>query len=216
MAIFLDIETVAIDQAADFVEPAHAPSNFRDPQKIADYIKEAEQAQIVKAALYPWTARPVAIGIDVGDGPSVTICRTEADEPAALEAVWKAARSPREDFLLPIVGFNHRAFDLPVLLARSLLLGVPAPTVNLDRYRTPHLDLLDRLTWFGAIPSRSLHWYAKRFGATITDDVTGADVAALVAAGKWEQVADHCASDLRLTRFLAERTGLVRGMKAVG
>lgn len=216
MAIILDLETVAIDGASDLVEPVSAPANYKDPLKIAAYIAEKEAEQAQKAALYPWTARIVALGwADESGLELVKLCEHEDDERAALTAFWAQSYHADDRFVRPIIGFNHRSFDLPVMLARSMLLDVKAPNINLDRYRTPHYDILDRLTWYGVIPSRSLRWYAKRFGVPCADTVTGADIAGLIAAGEWAQVHDHCLSDIRLTKALAERIGLVRGMTAV-
>lgn len=214
MAIVLDLETVAIDGAAALAEPVSAPANYKDPEKIAAYIAEAQRAQLDKAALYPWTARIVALGyVDTDGDETIVCCQDEAQEAAALAAFWPATWNSDERFTRPIIGFNHRAFDLPVLLARSLLLGVKAPLLNLDRYRTPHTDLMEKLTWFGAIPARSLTWYAKRFGLGVADTVKGSDIARLVADGQWDAVTAHCRSDVRLTRALAERLGVIRGMR---
>lgn len=212
MAIVLDIETTAIDGAGSLVEPVTAPANYKDPDKIAAYIADAKQAQIEKAALYPWTARVVALGYILGDGTeTVALCRDEAQEAAALMAFWRVVFNHDDRFVQPIVGFNHKSFDLPVLLARSILLGVEAPALNLDRYRSPHTDLMEKLTWYGAIPARSLKWYAKRFGLSFEDEVSGKDIGGLVKAGEWEAVAAHCLSDIRLTKALAERVGVIRG-----
>lgn len=212
MAIILDLETVAINGARALLEPVSAPANYKDPDKIAAYIADAQKAQIDKAALYPWTARVVALGwIDDTGADTVVLCADEYAEAAALTRLASAVWRDDDRFVRPIVGFNHRVFDLPVILARSLLLGVRFPALNLDRYRTPHTDLLEKLTWYGAIPSRSLKWYARRFGIPVDDAVSGADIAALVAAGDWPAIEAHNRSDLRLTQALAERLGVVRG-----
>lgn len=214
MAMILDLETIGAPDVA--VEPVSAPANYRDPQKIADYIADAEAAQRTRAALHPWTAQIVCLGyIDVEAHEHALICRTEDEERTALAQFWAALLEQDGRFVRPVIGFNHRAFDLPVLLARSLLLGVSAPSLNLDRYRTPHIDLLDKLTFYGTVPARSLTWFARRFGLEVTDTTRGSDIAACVAAGDYEAVRAHNLSDLRLTKALAERTGWLRGMKAV-
>lgn len=215
MAIYLDIETCAIDDASMFVEAVSAPSNYKDQAKIDAYVAEKQAEQVTRAALYPWTARVVALGVDIGAGPLVSVCPHEADEAHVIRTFWKSIAREHPQYIETIVGFNSRSFDLPVLLARSLLLDIDAPHINLDRYRSPHIDLMDRLTWFGTIPARSLKWYARRFGVPVTDETTGADVAALVAAGQFDKVAEHCHADLVLTRAVAERGRFVRGMKAV-
>jgi predicted PolB exonuclease-like 3'-5' exonuclease len=209
--VVLDLETVAIDGAGDLCEPVSAPANYKDPAKIAAYIEEAQKAQAEKAALYPWTARIVALGLWAEDDrePLVVRCETEQAEAEALRMLWQRYRAAA------FVTFNGRTFDLPVLLARSALLGVPHPVLNLDRYRSPHVDLMETLTWRGAIPARSLKWFAKRFGLPVHDDHGGADVARLVAEGQWQAVAEHCLSDVTLTRAVAERMGLVRQLAEV-
>lgn len=211
MAIILDLETVAIDNVADLVEPVSAPANYKDPEKIAAYIADAQKTQADKAALFAWTARIVALGWIDAQGEHCELVRDEAEERAALGRLARAVWRDDDRFVQPVIGFNHRVFDLPVILARSLLLGVKFPPLNLDRYRTPHTDLLEKLTWYGAIPARSLKWYARRFGIPVDDAVNGADIAALVAAGDWPAIEAHNRSDLRLTQALAERLGVVRG-----
>src|SRR5690606_16584599 len=178
MVIF-DLETVAIDRATDLVEPVSAPSNYKDEAKIASYVAEKQAEQISKAALYPWTARVVAIGwYDTNaDRPRATVqvCRTEQDEKHTLMDFWSMASRDDGRFLIPLCGFNSLSFDLPMLVARSMLLGVKHPMPSLDRYRSPHPDLMQILSFKGAIPSRSLKWYAKRFGIPCEDTVSGAD-----------------------------------------
>lgn len=208
--VVLDLETVAIDDVADYVEPAEPAANLKDPQKIADDIAKKERAQIEKAALYPWTARIVALGAWVvgADTPRVRVTLHEASEAEALAALWDTVVS-RSGAVSPLVTFNGLGFDLPVLMARSRLLGVQAPVLNTDRYRSPHPDLMQILTFRGAVPSRSLKWFARRFGVLVDDETSGADVAALVAAGDVQAVADHCESDVRLTHALAVRLGVI-------
>lgn len=216
MSVVIDIETVAVDGIE--TEPVSAPANYKDPEKIAAYIAQAEAAQRERAALYPWTARVVALGTASGEHePTVVVLPSEAEEREALTWFWRTAVHEEDArFVRPLIGFNHRTFDLPVLMARSTLLGVRYQPLNLDRYRTPHVDLMDKLTFYGAVPARSLHWFARRFGLPVDDTVRGADVAKLVAEGDWEDVRAHCASDVQLTRALAQRLGLMRGGKVTG
>ena len=86
---------------------------------------------------------------------------------------------------------------------------VPAPPLNLDRYRTEHLDLWAKLSFNGTIPAHSLKFYAKRLGFTTLDKVDGSQIAQLVTEGRWDEVRDHCLSDVGLTHALANRLGLL-------
>lgn len=208
MAIILDIETVAVDDAAALAEPVTAPANYKDAAKIAAYVAERQAEHVSRAALYPWTARVVAVGVIDGDqAEHVLTAADEAAEAELLRQVWALALDHREGLTASIIGFNHLSYDLPVLLARSTLLGVRPPAMSLDKYRSPHVDLMQRLTWNGAIQARSLKWFARRFGLRVDDTISGGDIAALYAAGDWAGITSHVRSDIRLTRALAERLG---------
>jgi hypothetical protein len=74
----------------------------------------------------------------------------------------------------------------------------------------PHVDLWEKLSLNGARRDvKSLRFYAKRFGIPIFDDISGKDVAAMVKAGEWRKVENHCLFDLDLSRALAERLGVL-------
>lgn len=209
----VDIEAASIDGAADFLEPVSAPANYKDPAKIADYIAEAQQAALSKCALDPDLARIVAVGIadPLDGGVQVITARTEAEERALLTLTWQALAGQTT-----IVGYNILGYDLPVLLRRSLYLGVQAPAIQIDKYRHPSvIDLMQLLSFNGAIKFRGLKFYAKRFGLPCEDTVSGADIPALVAAGDFAKVESHVTSDVRLTLALAARLGVVKVPAAV-
>ncbi len=210
MAIIVDCETVAIVGAEALAEPVSAPANYKDPDKIAAYVAEKQREQVERAALYPYTARMVALGWchETDEVNRVEVINNEAREAAMLREFWSAAVD--RGVVFPLVTFNGRAFDLPLLMVRSRLLGVPAPDLNLDRYRSPHPDLLELLTFRGALPARSLVWFARRFGLDVSDGFSGRHVAELYEAGNWDAIRSHCDADVTLTRQLGERLGVLR------
>lgn len=212
MAIIVDCETLAIDGAEALTEPVSAPVNYKVPAKIAAYIEEKQREQVEKAALYPYTARIIALGwcYETDEINRVEVINNEGREAAVLREFWTAVRDTAHG-VLPLVTFNGRAFDLPLLMVRSRLLGVTnAPELNVDRYRSPHPDLLALLTFHGALPARSLKWFAKRFGLDTSDAFSGREIATLYEDGNWDAIRSHCDSDVTLTRQLAERLGVVR------
>ena len=111
------------------------------------------------------------------------------------------------------MGFNCLSFDLPVLLRRSLYLGVRAPMFSLNKYRPGSIvDLMQRLAYQGTLTCRSLEFYCTRFGIEVPDAVTGAQIGGLVVAGEWSRVHDHVRADVAKTTALAQRIGvLTRG-----
>lgn len=208
-ALIVDLEAVAIDRAEDYIEPVEAPANYKNFDAIEKYVREATAKAVDRCALDPDLCRIVALGCGDADGDDVSlICQNEAQEIAALKAFWgrvvNVAGATRT-----LISFNGFSYDMPVLMRRSAYLGVDYPQLNLDRYRSPHIDLMQVLTFRGAIKAHRMSFYASRFGYASDDLVTGADIAALVKAGDWAAVESHNLSDLRITRFLAQKLKLI-------
>lgn len=208
-AIIVDIECVGIETASDYLEPVEAPSNYKDPLKIAEYIKDATAKAIDRCGLDPDLCRIVALGSGEAEGgDSVIICRDEETEAATLAAFWKRVVNAA-GVVRPLVSFNGFGYDLPVLMRRSQLLGVEHPVLSLDKYRSSHIDLMQKLTWNGAIKAHKLSFYASRFGWPTVDSVDGSQIAELVKAGDWKSVESHCLNDLAQTRFIAQKLKLI-------
>lgn len=209
--LLIDVETVSLPEAGQYLEPVEAPANYKDPVKIAAYIEERRVAQLQKAGLEPDLCRLVAIGFEHDDGRGDVLTANRQPEFVMLQELWRAVSAAPA-----ILGFNILEFDLPVLIRRSQYLGLqpPAAAINLDRYRTPHVDLMQRLSFNGKLTMRSLDFYCKRFGIEVADPHSGKDVEALVAAGDWSAVAAHCRADLVKTRALAERLGILSAVGA--
>lgn len=235
MRYVIDIETVPIVNVEDYldpVEPIAEPDlalvtpakNLTDPAKIAadlekrrtaaleayheDCHKQAAKRRelVERSALDLDLCQLVALGYMREDWnePIVLTIDQPRNEAAALCTFWAELDNR------VTVGYNSIGFDLPILLRRSLYLGVQAPMLNLDKYRSPHLDLQQKLSFNGTKPYRSLNWYCKRMGLDVPCDssTSGKDIGQLVAEGQWEAVGAHCRSDVLKTKALAERLGL--------
>lgn len=207
--LVFDIETAPLDEAKDYIEPAEAPANYKDPLKIADYIAKANADQLAKCGLDVDLCRIVAIGwADEREWPEarvMTIEQFRGDEALMLKAFWHLAT---DRFL---VGFNCLSFDLPVLLRRSLYLGVPAPRIQIDRFKHPMVtDLMDELSFGGKLRLRGLSFFCRRFGIDIDDPITGADIALAVKEGRWDDIAHHVEADVKKTAALATKLGFWR------
>lgn len=208
LALVVDLETVAIDDADQYLEPATAPANYKDVEKIRTYLAERTIQNLANASLDPDLNRIVALGWMLEDRdlePIVHVCRDEDAERRALVNFWDliAVDGNRTRKLITYNGFG---FDLPTLMRRSVYLEVwPSRTLNIDRYRSPHVDLYQYLS-FNGLFRHGLRFYAKRFGFEIEGlEVSGADIAGLVEAGDWDAVKRHCSSDVLLTFELAQR-----------
>mgnify|MGYP000187326328 CR=1 FL=1 len=205
--MIVDLETIAIDGVDSFIEEQSAPSNWKDPEKIAAYVADAKRAAAQKAALDIDLARIVCLGYWLSEEPEPTIatCKTEDDEKAALAQLLPYFK----DFERTLIGFNSARYDWPLLMRRASYLGLPVPHINVDKYRTPNVDLWQKLSFNGAISAHGLRWYARRLKWDDLLDADplkdgGGDVAEAIAANRWDDVAWHCDTDVRLTHRLAQ------------
>ena len=185
----------------------------RGHERHEHFLQQRLRFGLADAGLEADLCEVVAIGFMQAEYSTGAAVYTRADmsESALLTWLWEAVTMPSDRSIL---GFNTLSFDLPVLIRRSQLLGIAYPDLNLDRYRTPHVDLLQKLTFNGALAMRSLNFYAKRFGIPCHDMTTGKDIAALVAANDWATVTAHCRDDVEVTGALARRLGFLPQLAA--
>lgn len=204
--IVVDIETSGLPNAAEFLEPVTAAKNLVDPAKIqADIIKRTEERD-AKIALDWNVGRIAAIGWwTEEDGLIVRACPNDADEASALMDFWRESRRRT------ILGFHVKGFDLRFMVQRSRLLGVAHPVLDLGRYsKQGIIDLYLELTFNDPKPAdacmkQSLKAFCRRFGIPVHDEVQSVEIPSLIAAGNWDTVQSHCASDVMLTCELARR-----------
>jgi hypothetical protein len=170
----------------------------------------------------PLTGQIVAIGIYDGEREKGAVyfqsspkkeetsfeegqCKFEVmSEKEMLQKFWDVVEK-YETF----VTFNGRAFDVPFLMIRSAVHGI-RPTKNLlaNRYlnhqpgHARHIDLLDQLTFYGALRKKgSLHLWCRAFGieSPKAQGVDGDDVKDLFEKGRSADIARYNARDLRAT-----------------
>lgn len=209
--IVVDLETAGLPNAADFLEPVQPDGRLVDKAKIAADIEAKTRAREEKLALDWNVGRIVALGWWIEkDGTTAGVCRDDQDESLAMAEFWGLANHRT------IVGFNIKGFDLRFLVQRSRYLGVPHPQLDFSKYNRKGIsDLYLDLT-FGdghydnGCMKRSLKMFAKRFGIPVNGQIDGKDIPALVAAGEWDKVADHCKADVELTVALARKLGVVQ------
>jgi hypothetical protein len=203
--LFVDVATAPLPEAAEYLtEPIDAPGNYKDPEKIAAYIAEKRQQQLDKAALDPDLCRISGLGWMManipGAVPTIVTCQNADEEAEALR---------RLDSVMGVstvlVGFNSRAFDWRVLNRRALYLDVPFMRISCDRYRSTHVDLLDKLTDNGTGPSHSLAFYVKRFGWDLVKPLNGAEESRVFESGDWEGLKASLLHDVTATARLALR-----------
>lgn len=225
LPIIADLETCVHPEAATYLPPPAleyltAPKNYSKPETIEQW-KVDEKARRIKGweddlercALDPDLCRIVAIGYMRARDEDVTtlLCPTEEDEKVALETFWSEARQAM------LIGYNFAGFDAPILMRRSLLLGVKAPGLYISKYKHPSIvDVMKILSFDNLFTYRKQSFYLKRFGLDVPEDTTtGADIAQLVHEGNWDAVRHHVRCDVLGCRALAAHIGLIPKAQAV-
>ncbi len=189
--LMLDVETVP--------DPALIPADWP-----ADRFPKPLWHKVVAISVVE-----AAVGWDAGslsETYEVRSCRSggepDWDEVRLLRAFWKLFESSRHR----IVTWNGRAFDMPVILARSLVHGLSAPAwfqrgtrwANYGHRHAQewHLDLMDAMSAFGAAPRLTLEEAAAAVGAPGKMGEHGAGVADLVSRGEIARVRAYCETDV--------------------
>lgn len=212
-SIIFDIETGPRPQnELDAIRPEfEAPRTLKDPVKIAAAIEEKGEEWLGKAALCASTGRVVAIGVATFPANSTTIIGTEnpADEARVISDFWHLVRKHPEARL---VGFNSNGFDLPFLIRRSMLLGIPFPQdIREGRYWNRRcIDLMDSWT-LGIYGERiSLDRLSKAFGLEGKNG-HGGDFQRLWEGTPQDRVQAHAylLNDINLTVRLAVKLGVI-------
>jgi hypothetical protein len=226
--IVVDCESLAPADVDRWIEAGSAPSNYKDPDKIAAYIEEDRRKRMDKAATDVDLAQVLCVAAYCGSVPGAVVDVLESwnanaeivNEDATIGTALSYLATPA------VIGFNV-AFDMPLLLRRAQLLGLPVgdlPRFEYSKYRpsslvwpvsgqrTDVIDIAQVLSFYGAIPGKSLDWYCRRFECPITDEYSGSQVAALWEAGDYEAIVEHATKDVQRTAWLAQRLGIVAGV----
>jgi predicted PolB exonuclease-like 3'-5' exonuclease len=140
---------------------------------------------------------------------------TPALEQLMVEEFWRLVNEGK-----PLVTYNGRGFDLPVLEFAALRYGIPASRYWVSgtkghRYRYSdelHYDVADVLGNMGATPRAHLNELLIMLGyGGKGDDIDGSKVQQMWEDGKLDAIHSYCRKDVILTFALWLRLELIRG-----
>jgi predicted PolB exonuclease-like 3'-5' exonuclease len=207
--LVFDIETVPgidLDSAPDAVSKAVARAAERN---------DGDAGKVMSLSPYYGKVVSLAFGDGDADGDSDTITtlvvpppgREQDELPAGVRAMSEAEllRSfwHLADAAELVVSFNGRGFDVPFLVTRSLILGVPARVdlVSSPFSLRPHLDLYRVLGHGrGGLGGASLDVICWALGVdSPKGELDGSMVAPTYARGDIEAIAAYNAADVRAT-----------------
>lgn len=221
--LVFDIETVAF-QIDSFDEAQREDLLKLAEKEETEERREKRREEIIERLnLHPFTAQVVAIGmLNVESNRGRVYYQAEereswrsddgliefesGTEKEILEGFWKTVRQYDR-----FITFNGRRFDCPFLMIRSATCGI-RPTRNLMPYRYDfriHCDLLDQLTFYGALPMQwfTLDLACRAFGipSPKRGGITGLDVKDLFSQGRYREIAQYCLGDVQATAELYRR-----------
>lgn len=223
MALIFDIETIGEDFDKLDEVAKHSLVRWIKRQAGSDKKKYNVLLKDIKDGLgfSPLTGKIAAVGVfdtDKNKGvvyfqaPDVEIFEYRdanfvfkpKTEQEMLKAFWQGAIQYNT-----FVTFNGRSFDVPFLLIRSAVHKIK-PTINLmfNRYlrsqygSVKHIDLLDQLSFYGAVRRRgNLHLYCRALGirSPKVEGITGDDINRLFKERKYKEIAEYNSWDLIAT-----------------
>ncbi|OGN13703.1 MAG: hypothetical protein A3J47_02395 [Candidatus Yanofskybacteria bacterium RIFCSPHIGHO2_02_FULL_43_22] len=219
--LIFDIETVGVE--FDSLDD-------KSQELLLRFAETPEDIEAVKEGLgfSPLTGQIVAIGVlnpETAKGAVYFLSQEEKIEKQEKDSVQYIPHKSEKELLKSFwdasahydqfITFNGRSFDAPYLMIRSAINKIK-PAKNLMTYRyeseqygkiITHLDLLDRLTFFGAVRRKGgLHIWCQAFGieSSKSKEISGEDVARLFKDKEYMKIAEYCFDDVMATEKLYE------------
>lgn len=229
MNIYFDIETipaqdpVAIEVIKADIEKqkllVKAPSNYKDEEKIAAYVKaEIEKIDTEFDVTYRKTSfdgglgQICCIGYAIDDRPPVSIYGVS--EAYILKDFFdslKNSYNPSSQQRPIFIGHNIVSFDLRFLFQRAVMNNIKPPMMIPFNAKPWDESIFDTMTaWAGHGNRVSLDKLCKIFnipqkGSEIGEEMDGSKVWDFYQAGRIEEIAMYCEADVERTRQAYKR-----------
>lgn len=219
MKLVIDIETAAC--GFESLAPSQKEYILRYAEREQDEnLKQTKKDDAIRyLSLYPYTSKVIVIGMcNIKSGKTLVLYEAEEQEEFIVEEkntkylgltesemlnfFWAQAKKTDQ-----VITFNGRNFDIPFLMTRSAINKIK-PTRNFLKgnkfSKKAHIDLLDKLTYYGSVRKFNLDFYCQALGIESPKgkDITGMEVKELYNAGKIKDIAVYCSEDLRATSEL--------------
>jgi hypothetical protein len=205
-------------------ESIKAPGNYSKPDAITEYIAHAQQAMdaafdaevskaIEKTSFDGGLGQVVCISwaLDHGDTYCLSVPSLSAADESALLQNWfsdlKKLHAGNSGTRPCLIGHNSNAFDIPFIWKRAIVHGV-RPPLWFPRDPKPWGEsTFDTMTaWSGVKDRISMDRLCRVLGIPGKGDgPSGADVWPMVQAGRIDEVAEYCRTDVARTRTIFKR-----------
>lgn len=208
--LVLDLATAPLADVTAFLEPVDSelrkpPANYTKADTITAWRQADYADDVKKAALDLDLARISGIGLATNRFSMTRLAKDESQEQALLEYVADIIGAQT-----CLVSYNGLTFDWPMLMRRAAYLAVPFPTINCDRFRTPHCDVLAKLSLNDSSRKKPLGWYVRRHRWTdLSKPLSGEQEARVFETEQWDELSASLAHDTTATARLASWLGLI-------
>lgn len=214
--VYLDVETIP-SQARDAFERARArisaPSNYKDPEKIAAYVNEKADEAYRKTSLDGSYGELLMIGFAFGDGEPRVLARTIGEglegERRILQEFWSVIDHHAQANPL-WVGHYVASFDLRFLFKRSIIQRVRATRTIRPDYKPWSNDVADTsYLWTGeANQGIKLDELASILNLPSPKDILdGSEVFDAALRGEYDAIANYNMGDVRTVREIYRLIG---------
>jgi len=211
--VYFDIETIpdqspgALEKATKSVKP---PANLKKPESIekwwAEKSDDAANDAWEKTSFDGGLGHVCTISWAKNDGEIKTHHLSDiADEYEVIAAFFDDLDPYHSERL---VGHYIAGFDIPFLIKRAIVLGVPLPPASsFPRDPKPwDKNIHDTMyMWAGAKGSIKMDALCDIFGIPGKGDFDGSMVADAWANGEHQTISEYCADDVRRTREIHKR-----------
>lgn len=211
--VYFDIETIP-DQAPDALDRARrqvkAPASLKKRESIDAWL--AENSEEAAREILHKTGRDGATGhvctiAWANNGGEIEVRHAESriEEEWVIREFFEALEPYHAETL---VGHNIAGFDLPFLLKRAVILGIPLPPAHkMPRDPKPWgSEVFDTMTaWAGSRDRISLDRLCGALGFHGKDGFDGSMVAEAWAAGEHRKIVEYCRDDVDLVRRVHQR-----------
>lgn len=218
MNLYLDIETLPTDRAdvRDFIASTVThPGNISKAETIAKWNEENRPAAIdeavAKTGLDGSFGRVCVIGWAFDDHDVSTIWNDKREDRVLSDFALSLSAIPlTEQYQTTVIGHNVSAFDLRFLIQRFIVNGIKPPLVIQRAAQAKPWEadkVFDTMIQWAGVGNRiSLEKLCLALSIpTPKSDITGAIVAAAVAAGRIAEVAAYCEGDVEAARAVHRR-----------
>lgn len=211
--VYFDIETIPNQRPetlAKLKEQVKPPASYKKLESIEIWMRNnADQAAaeaLAKTALDGGSGHVCAISWAKNDGNIRDLhAETVGEEASIIEAFFSDLDPYHSETL---VGHNIGRFDIPFLLKRAVVLGVPLPPATAFPRDPKPWDkrIFDTMTaWAGARDFISMNRLCGILGIVGKEDFDGTQVGEAWKNGEHLKIAEYCRSDVERTRKMHQK-----------